>query len=362
MPPRAGRLDRDAVLAALPEGLIVLGPDGRIVICNPAAERILAVPSGTLKENGLVPSDWRLVRDDGMPLAEEDHPARVAQRTRAAQRGEVIGMLRPDDSVVWLSVSAAPLPLPDSPNSCDVVCTFSDVTRPRQRELALLAREAQLLRALERAPFALWSADVRGRISFLAGAIGADAARRADLLGRPATDLFPDAAAFPADLQRALAGEKLTTLASAESRVFETRFYPAYDAHGDADGVSGISIDVTARVAAETEQSNLRDALRHTAEEWRTTFDAIDSPLLLLGADDTVRRVNRATRALWGQPFDTHHRLEASGSAARPAVGRHLTRGSTVSEQQGRGHAAGARRHGRELLGRDGECRRRSAQ
>jgi PAS domain S-box-containing protein len=278
----------EAVIGALAQGLVVLDRDGRGVTANAAAERILGVPRDALAEHPLVPPGWRLVRDDGRPLDSDQHPARVAQRTGTPELGEVVGLCRLDGSVLWLSVSAVPLPADDSAAPPQVVCTFSDITRQRQREQAFVAREAQILGALAMAPFALWSADGRGRLSFFAGTAAGGASRRVDLTGRPAAELFAGAPEFVDQLRRALSGESFTAFIESGGQVFETRFYPSYDASGVVEGASGISIDVTARVAAEAEQAGLRDALRRAAEEWRATFDAIESPLLVLDRDNVV--------------------------------------------------------------------------
>jgi PAS domain-containing protein len=233
-----------------------------------------------------------------------DHARRQRATAEPPHRSQTVGLRRPDDSVVWVSVSAVPLFAPHAPDSRRVVSTLIDISHHRQRERAHVARESQLLRVLDSAPFILWSADGRGRLSFLGGAAGLDVARRTALIGRPVCELFPDAEAFADHLRRALDGEALTVLVDSRSRVFERRLYPVRDPSGEIDGVSGISIDVTARVAAAAEEARLRDALRRAAEEWRTTFDAIDCPLLLVGPDDLVRRVNQATRRVWGQPFE----------------------------------------------------------
>ena len=175
--------------------------------------------------------------------------------------------------------------------------------RERPRPLAGTAPEAQLARQLAEAHLILWSVDRQARLSFVAGAaLGSRAA--GELVGQTATALFPDASAFGEDVRRALAGESLTTQVESDGRVFSTCLSPHHDADGELDGAGGLSIDVTARVVAEREQARLQDALRRAAEEWRTTFDAIDSPVLVLEPDDTVRRVNRATRALWDEPFE----------------------------------------------------------
>jgi PAS domain S-box-containing protein len=44
-------------------------------------------------------------------------------------------------------------------------------------------------------------------------------------------------------------------------------------------------------------------ALERAALEWRTTFDAIEHPVLLLGLDGRLRRLNRAARDLLGRDY-----------------------------------------------------------
>lgn len=58
------------------------------------------------------------------------------------------------------------------------------------------------------------------------------------------------------------------------------------------------------RREAEEKQARLREAIRRSALEWRMTFDAIASPLLLLEADGRIVRMNEAARSLAGVPFE----------------------------------------------------------
>ena len=173
--------------------------------------------------------------------------------------------------------------------------------------------------------------DARGHLAYLAGE---DPVRRVGLIGRPAVQLFPDDAAFPGHLERTLAGARFTALVHSGDKVLETLFYPAYSTEGAIDGVSGISVDT--RVAAEADQGRLRTALQHAAHEWRTTFDAIDAPAVLIAPDDTVRRVNRATRDLWGRPYE-----EIVGSRL-PERGPGLPWASIRQATTGRAEVAGS--------------------
>jgi PAS domain S-box-containing protein len=51
------------------------------------------------------------------------------------------------------------------------------------------------------------------------------------------------------------------------------------------------------------EEARLRQALENAAAQWRTTFDAIASPILILDLAGRVRRLNRAARAATGRDY-----------------------------------------------------------
>jgi PAS domain S-box-containing protein len=75
--------------------------------------------------------------------------------------------------------------------------------------------------------------------------------------------------------------------------------------------------DVTDRHRTQDEQARLHAALRQSALEWRRTFDAIESPVLMLDFDSNVVRVNEATRALVGRSFQeiVHWPLSVIGTS-----------------------------------------------
>ncbi|HEX7185287.1 MAG TPA: PAS domain S-box protein [Thermoanaerobaculia bacterium] len=64
-----------------------------------------------------------------------------------------------------------------------------------------------------------------------------------------------------------------------------------------------VTRDVTERKEAEAQQAELRRALERAAYEWRSTFDAIQLPILLLGLDGRLRRLNRAASELLGRDY-----------------------------------------------------------
>jgi PAS domain S-box-containing protein len=70
--------------------------------------------------------------------------------------------------------------------------------------------------------------------------------------------------------------------------------------------------DVSERVRSEERQRDLENDLRHAAEQWRQTFDALDLGIVLADPEGRIVRLNRRALEL------------ARGSGFRDTVGRHL--------------------------------------
>jgi PAS domain S-box-containing protein len=70
--------------------------------------------------------------------------------------------------------------------------------------------------------------------------------------------------------------------------------------------------DVSERVEAEERQRRLETDLRHAAEQWRQTFDALDLGIVLADPEGRIVRLNRCALEL------------VTGSGFKDAVGRHL--------------------------------------
>ncbi|QSQ16000.1 PAS domain-containing sensor histidine kinase [Myxococcus landrumensis] len=84
----------------------------------------------------------------------------------------------------------------------------------------------------------------------------------------------------------------------------------ARDTQGELH-VGCVVTDITDRYLADELRQRLHESFRRSAQEWRRTFDAVSSPLVVLGADGTVQRLNAAACILFGgldpsgQPLST---------------------------------------------------------
>jgi diguanylate cyclase (GGDEF)-like protein/PAS domain S-box-containing protein len=116
------------VVAALDEGVIVVGPSGIIESANPAAQRILGAREAEIL--GSSPTSWLLSDESGAALRPEEHPSMLAQTTGEPENSRVVRLRRPDGSSVWLAATSRSLTPQEGPPHM-VVTSFSDITESR---------------------------------------------------------------------------------------------------------------------------------------------------------------------------------------------------------------------------------------
>ena len=133
----AGASWRDEVFARLGEGLVVQAADGRILDCNPAAQRILGLTYDRIAGRTSMDPRWAAVHDDGSPFPGDTHPAMVALATGEPVRNVVMGIYRPDGTYAWILVSAVPLAVTPGSQAA-VVSSFTDITGEMERAARML--------------------------------------------------------------------------------------------------------------------------------------------------------------------------------------------------------------------------------
>jgi PAS domain S-box-containing protein len=145
--------------------------------------------------------------------------------------------------------------------------TGQDITRRKQMEDELHAREELLHTVITAAPIILWAVDRQGTITLLEGmALASLGANAQDLLGKSITEVLGNRAELLEYIRRALAGEQVVAEMEIESSVFETRFAPMLDKNKEIVGVTGVSIDISSRIKAEA-------ARRASDARFRTIFE-----------------------------------------------------------------------------------------
>jgi diguanylate cyclase (GGDEF)-like protein/PAS domain S-box-containing protein len=98
------------LLEGLHEGVVFVDSDGRVVTCNPSAERILEFSSAELQGRLAVDSyAFEAVHEDGRPFEDAEHPSRRVLASGEPCLEVVQGLVRNGRVFRWLLINAVPL-------------------------------------------------------------------------------------------------------------------------------------------------------------------------------------------------------------------------------------------------------------
>ncbi|MGI0484636.1 PAS domain S-box protein [Pantanalinema rosaneae CENA516] len=136
----------------LPIGVCITDTTGKILEVNSASERILGIPIAEQICRTCDDPTWQIIRLDGSPLPIEEYTTIRALREHRLIENEEKGVVRPDGSIRWISISAAPIPL----ESYGVAIAYSDITQRKQIETILRNKEDQYVRATQAGQVGVW--------------------------------------------------------------------------------------------------------------------------------------------------------------------------------------------------------------
>jgi PAS domain S-box-containing protein len=126
-----------SVIATMAEGIVVQDADAQISAFNSSALKILGLTEDQLLGRTSMDPRWRAVHDDGSPFPGDAHPGVVSLRTGKSVSNVVMGVHRPDDSLVWISINSEPLLREGGDMPIGSVASFTDITERRKAEQEL---------------------------------------------------------------------------------------------------------------------------------------------------------------------------------------------------------------------------------
>lgn len=126
-----------SVVTALAEGIVLHHANGQITACNESAERILGITADQIMGRTSLDIRWRTIHEDGSPFPGETHPAMVTLRTGKPQFNVVMGVFKPDGSLIWISINCQPLFRTGETQPYAVVTSFADITLYKQAQYKL---------------------------------------------------------------------------------------------------------------------------------------------------------------------------------------------------------------------------------
>jgi PAS domain S-box-containing protein len=118
-------------------GLVIYGPDGKVLMANAAAEDILGLAQPELIGKGSADPAWRFLREDGTAMPSEEYPANQVIATGRPIKNQVVGILRPSErEPVWALINSVPT-FDAEGRLTQILCTSIDITDRKRAEEAL---------------------------------------------------------------------------------------------------------------------------------------------------------------------------------------------------------------------------------
>ncbi|MGG6296839.1 PAS domain S-box protein [Leptolyngbya sp. AN02str] len=154
----------------LPIGLAITNAAGHIVEVNPISEEILGISNTVHTTRSYDSAEWRVIRPDGTPVPVQEYAGVRALTEQRVVRDEEMGIVHPDRAVsdcnvsdhniVWISVTASPIPLPDY----GVAIAYIDITHRKEIELAYRDSEERFRSIFNNVSVGVALADLEGRL------------------------------------------------------------------------------------------------------------------------------------------------------------------------------------------------------
>ncbi|HXH98855.1 MAG TPA: ATP-binding protein [Sphingobacteriaceae bacterium] len=156
----------DTVLSALQEGITIRDAHGTLQTANKSAENLIGLSFEQMQGLSAIDSRWGTVYEDGSPMPGEEHPPMLVLKTKLPQLNRIMGIRRPDGSIIWLQVNAQPLIDVKTGELSGVVSSFFDVTATKRATADLKESEHRFRLLAEATPQMIFTANSSGQAGY----------------------------------------------------------------------------------------------------------------------------------------------------------------------------------------------------
>lgn len=136
----------------LPIAITITDEVGQLIEANPASQKMLGLSISDEMKKPLNSHELPAFRPDGSPMPLSEFPSYIAlQENRVVENLET-GIIKPDNQILWLSVTAAPIPL----EGYGVAIAYMDITERKQTLIALQNSEHFIQKIADTTPYVLY--------------------------------------------------------------------------------------------------------------------------------------------------------------------------------------------------------------
>ncbi|MDD3135975.1 MAG: PAS domain S-box protein, partial [Methanoregula sp.] len=277
----------------LPVGVSILDKNRHIVNVNPALEQILS-----FSRDELVRGDHRhrrYLRSNGTPMSPEEYASSRAIAEKTVVSGVETGVVKEDGSIIWTSVSAAPL----AGDELSSVIVTTDITGRKHAETALRESEERYRSLFEGVPLGLYRTTPSGQILDINPALVRMLGYpdRESLLAVSVSALYKN----PGDRNQWLAlieREGIVHDFEVQFRTFDGTIIWVRDTGEAVRDDSGRIIYYNGYVEDITGHKMAKEALRESEERYRALVDHALDPIFIFDFSGSVLFANHASVAL----------------------------------------------------------------
>ncbi len=289
-----------AIIVNLAEGVLIYDSGGKVITANPAAEAILGRPLAELI--GSRPTDRGCVASPDDPVAwpVDRHPPLDTLATGQPHRSVVKGVLKPDGSRVWISVSTTLVDLPPAYGGRGVVGSFVDVTAMVDARQKLEQSEARFRDLTELSADWYWEQDADFRFVDMSKGVQSTGIPADSFIGKQRWDFAwnnmtkEDWAEHRAQLERHEPFHDLQLRsrdARGEGVTISVSGKPVFDEHGAFTGYRGIGRNITQRKRTKRSLREVAERFRSLTELSSDWYWEMDDNLRFTYVSEGIRKV-----------------------------------------------------------------------
>lgn len=182
----------ETVIESLSDGVMMIGADGKIATANKRAIEILGLTEEEVAGKTLTALGWKTIREDGSIFPTNEFPAIVTLETGEEKSNVVLGIEKPNDSIIWLSINSRGIFKEGKRKPYAVVVSFEDITSVTEAHKKLQQSEILFSTFINNSQTANWVYDEDGYILVANSEYNKITNASESTIGKHILDIFPN--------------------------------------------------------------------------------------------------------------------------------------------------------------------------